>query len=114
VYNTNTNSLFQKIYLKQKLSAVALIDENVEERDDYEDPEVAKPLKYNKSQNEIKKSATEMRSKAKQARLRLTFEKKNKKVKNETPANYQINEEYEEEEEDHENQDEGYEEEEDY
>lgn len=117
VYNTNTNSLFQKIYLKQKLSAIALIDENVEERDDFEDPEVVKPLKYNKSQNEIKKSAKDIRTKAKQARLRLTFEKQNKKVKNDVPADYQINEEIglneEYEEEDNGNQ-EGYEEEEDY
>ncbi len=114
MYNTNTNSLFQKIYLKQKLSAVALIDENVEERDDYEDPEVAKPLKYNKTQNEIKKTALELRTKAKQARLRLNFEvKKNKKVKNEAPADYKINEEYEDEE-GEDQAEEGYEEEEDY
>jgi len=98
VYNTNTNTLFQKIYLKQKLSAVVLIDENVEERDDQEDLEVVKPARVTKTQNEVKKSALEMRTKAKQARLRLTFEKKNKKVKNDTPAAYEINEEYEDEE----------------
>ena len=113
MYNTNTNTLIKKIYLKQKLSAVVLIDGTVDERDDQEDLEVVKPARATKTQNEVKKSAVDIRTKAKQARLRLTFEKQNKKVKNDTPAQYEINEEYEENDEEPEGE-EGYEEEEDY
>jgi len=97
VYNTNTNTLYRKIYLKQKLSSVILIDEEVEERDDEENPEENKIIKPVKPQNEVKNKAKQMRAMAKKARLRLTFEKKvtNKEEIEEEEYDEEYNQEYE-------------------
>ena len=88
--------MYRKIYLKQKLSSVVLIDENVEERDDDENPEENKMIKPVKPQNEVKNKAKELRAKAKKARLRLTFEKKHTN-KEEDLEEEEYNEEYNEE-----------------
>lgn len=99
IYNTNTNKLFRKIYLKHKLVSVAIIDDHIDpEKEQPDESELTKVIPKYAPQNEIKKRALEMKAKMKEAKLRLTFEKK-KKVhrEQEEQAEQLVENEYEEE-----------------
>jgi ribosome biogenesis protein NSA1 len=79
VYNTNTNQLFRKIYLKNKLNAVAIYDDqiDVEKINEYEENlKNEAGLKKTQTQNQIKEDAVTLKKKARKSKLKLTFEKK--------------------------------------
>lgn len=93
--------MFRKVYLKHKLTGVAILDDVVDE-DAEDEVEENRLIKKYDGQNETKKKAQEYKVKMREAKVRLTFEVK-KKVKNdETEEAQEPNYENEYEEEDYE------------
>jgi len=79
IYNTNTNKLFRKIYLKNKLTSVALLDDVFDstKADEIDEQKLGVVHeKVQKTQNQVKAASTKLNKKAKIAKLKLTFEKK--------------------------------------
>jgi len=76
VYNTNNNKLYRKFYLKNKLTSVAIYEDNFDVDKAEEVDLAAEEPKEVKTQNEVKKMATKMTKKSKKAKLKLTFQRK--------------------------------------
>lgn len=91
--------MFRKVYLKHKLTGVALLDDTIDEDNAEDEPEENRLLKRYDGQNETKKKALDFKAKMKESRVRLTFEK-TKKVKTENNEEAQepnLENEYEQE-----------------